>query len=255
MVFLYSVAALLALCFVWGLFWPRSQWKMLASWSRRDAVASEPGSIAYGFHRLLSGLGVLIFLVVGFVVFGQWVQARPEAAAPLTAMQTMWGTAPSPQIVDRVVRSEASPNPALTPASILGYQAVDNVNHTPYYLAFVDVYPGPGGSLEGLIGKAPGLGFAALDSAELVVNLRGKSQCIPRQAVIIEGDESVQIGIYFGLPLKKDGSSWRNDFCAGGSLMGPSLLLPIDLAQPLGDRELQNLDGTPIASIPVVTEH
>jgi len=243
--FLYFIATLLALGFVWGLFWPRSQWKVLASWARRNPNESEPGPVAYGVHRALSGLGVATFAAVGTFALGDYVASLPAPEPPITALQAMWGSAPEPQIVDRVIAPASAADPAFVPEAINGYQVFDNERNVPSYLAFLDVYKAPGNN-PGYLGATPGLGFSALDSAELVINLRVKAQCVPRQTVIFESETAVQIGVYSGLPGTIGGVVGDNAFCARGSLTGPSLLVPIDLAAPIGEREVQNLDGTPI---------
>jgi hypothetical protein len=250
--FLVFAAALLAVFFVWGLFWPRSQWHVLASWSRRNPDASEPGSTAYAFHRILSGLGVATFVTVGVVVGVNYLNALPAPEPPKTALQQMWGAAPAPVVVDRIVQSAGAADPSLVPEPLIGYQEVDNVSHTPRYLAYLDVYDPPG-SNEQVLGASPSSGFAALDSAELVVNLRVKPQCAPMQAVILESETVVQIGIFSGVGSPVGGPPADHSFCAGGSTVGPSLLIPINLASALGDREVQTLDGTALREVPVVS--
>lgn len=248
MPFLYFVAALLALCFVWGLFWPRSQWRTLASWSRRDPDATEPGPVAYGVQRGISGLGIVTFVVVGAFVVADYVRSLPEPEPKPSALQTMWGTAPVPQFVNRVVSPAAVADAALVAEDIVAYQVVDNVKHLPRYLAFLEFYDPPGDDAR-YIGQSPSTGFSALDSAELVLNLRPKAQCVPLEAVIIETETAVQIGVYSGVASPMGEGLPDDAFCAGGSLIGPSLLLPINLANPLGERVLQNLDGSPITVV------
>lgn len=243
--FLYFIATLLALGFVWGLFWPRSQWRVLASWTRRNPDESEPGPVAYGVHRALSGLGVATFAAVGTFMLADYLASVPAPEPPVTALQTMWGSAPEPQMVDRVIVPAPSADPAFVPEAIIGYQVFDNERNVPRYLALLDVYEAPGNN-PGYLGVTPGLGFSALDSAELVINLRVKAQCVPRQVVIVESETVVQIGVFSGLPGTIGGVAGDNAFCAGGSLTGPSLIVPIDLSAPIGEREVQNLDGTTI---------
>ena len=251
MAFLYFIAALLGLCFLWGLFWPRSQWRVLASWSRRDPDASEPSAVAFTMVRLLSGVGVAMFLGVGIVLVADFVRSLPEPEPAPTAMQKMWGPAPAPKVVDRIVEPSAAANPNLASQGIIGYQVVDNVEHTPRYLAFLEAYEPPGFEAQ-YIGRDPGTGFSALDSAELVLNLRVKKQCVPQQAVIIESETTVQIGVFSGLSGTVGTAEPGNAFCSGGSLLGPSLLLPVNLKSPIGEREVQNLDGTAIRAVPEI---
>jgi hypothetical protein len=249
--FLVFAAALLAAFFVWGLFSPRSQWQVLASWSRRNPDASEPGATAYAFHRILSGLGVTTFVTVGVVAGVSYLNSLPAPEPPKTALQQMWGSGPKPLVVDRVVRSADAPDASLAEERILGYQLVDNVNHVPRYLVFLDTYNPPGPD-DRLIGGQPSSGFAALDSAELVVNVRVKPQCAPLQAVVVETAEVVQVAIRSGIAAPVGGAAGGHDFCAGGSTVGPSLLIPIDLSEAVGEREVQLLDGTPLPQVKLV---
>lgn len=251
MSFLVFAAALFAVFFVWGLFWPRSQWRVLASWMRRDPNAAEPGATAYGTQRIISGVGVATFIAVGAVTGITYVQALPTPEPPLSALQQMWGNAPEPVVVDRVIRGKDAADPTLVAEDILGYQLVDNVNHRPRYLAYLKVYDPPGPD-DKLLGGDPSLGFAALDSAELVINVRVKAQCVPLEAVVIETETAVQIGIFSGIPEPVGSAHPGNEFCSGDSMMGPSLLIPINLGADVGERDLQNLDGSPLRRIPEI---
>ncbi|TQL47294.1 hypothetical protein FB562_0350 [Homoserinimonas aerilata] len=250
MTFVFFIAALLALLFVWGLFWPRSLWRVMASWSRRNPQASEPGPVSYGLQRVVSAIGLASFAAVGVFLAVDYVQSLPQPEPKPTALQAMWGSAPAPLIVDRVVNPSGETDPSFAAEPILAYQAVDSTAHTPRYLAFLSVYQPPGPPDRGYIGSTPGTGFAALDSAELVINLRPKTQCVPMQATVIETETAVQIGVVSGLPGQLGGATADNAFCAGGSIVGPSLLLPLNLSAPLGDRQVQMLDGTPILEVP-----
>ncbi|MCW4386448.1 hypothetical protein OH146_11760 [Salinibacterium sp. SYSU T00001] len=252
MSFVVFAVALLAVVFVWGLFWPRSQWQVLAAWLRRNPDASEPSATAYAFHRILSGLGVATFLTVGVALAITYINSLPAPEPPKTALQQMWGAAPRPVVVDRVVRSVGEADPSFAEQAILGYQLVDNVAHTPRYLVYLDNY-NPPGSDSPLIGAPPSEGFAALDSAELVVNVRVKAQCTPLQAVVVESEEAVQVAIYSAISSPVGAPAVANhEFCEGGSTVGPSLLIPLDLAQPVGEREVQLLDGTAVREVEVI---
>lgn len=251
MSFLVFAAALLGALFLWGLFWPRSQWHVLASWIRRNPDASEPGAIAYAFHRILCGLGVGTYATVAIVAGVNYVESLPAPEPPQTALQQMWGPAPRPIVVDRVITSAAAPDPRLGTLSLLGYQRVDNVAHTPRYLAFLESYQPPGDP-ETFIGKAPSARFSALDSAELVVNVRVKAQCAPVEAIVVETAEVVQVSVAAAVVAPVGTSPADPGFCAGGSTVGPSLLIPLNLAEPVGEREVQLLDGTPLREVEAI---
>lgn len=251
MSFLVFAAVLLAVFFLWGLFSPRSQWRVLASWLRRNPDASEPGATAYAFHRILSGLGVGTFLTIAVVAVVSFIDSLPAPEPPKTALQQMWGTAPTPVVVDRVVQSADAANASFSPQPILGYQPFDNVTHQPRYLVYLDTYDAPGASTT-LIGREPTGDFAALDSAEMVLNVRVKPQCAPVEAIVIETAEVVQVAISSAIAAPVGTDAVGHEFCAGGSTVGPSLLIPIDLAEPLGERAVQTLDGTAVSHIPVI---
>ncbi|PWB97225.1 hypothetical protein [Homoserinimonas hongtaonis] len=248
MSFLVFAAALFAVFFVWGLFWPRSQWRVLASWMRRDREAAEPGAAAYGAQRVISGIGVATFITVGTVTGITYVQALPTPEPPVTALQKMWGNAPEPVVVNRVIMGSDAADPSLVAEDILGYQIVDNVNHRPRYLAFLKEYDPPG-SDDNILGGDPSLGFAALDSAELVVNVRVKAQCAPMEAVVIETETTVQIGIFSAIPEAVGSAHPGNGYCSGDAMVGPSLLIPINLGADVGERDVQNLDGSSMTRI------
>lgn len=254
MSFLFFASAVLAVVFAWGLLWPRSQWKVLAAWLRRNPDASEPGSTAYAAQRVVSGIGVGVFGVVGVTLGIGYAESLPAPEPPKTALQQMWGTAPRPVVVDRIVGNHGDPLPGYMPEPIHGYQVVDNTLGTPRYLVFLPHYDPPGQD-EPLVGTSPGSGFAALDSSELVVNLRIKQQCTPIHAVVIETEEVVQVAVYTAVTSPVGGSTdgfdaaLSSELCGTGSTMGPSILVPIDLASPVGEREVQLLDSTPIREV------
>jgi hypothetical protein len=78
--------------------------------------------------------------------------------------------------------------------------------------------------------------------------------CIPRAAVVVESDTTVKIGLYYGLPDSADGSPVDNTKgCPINSPVTASLLIPIDLTAPVGDRTVESLDGTELPSVRVVT--
>jgi hypothetical protein len=240
------VIASVVLLFLWGLFSPRSQWKVLAAWSYRNPQADEPSSFAFGLHRVISGLGVIFFGAIGAAGIVQYISELPPARPPLTAVQQMWGNAPTPQIVNRVVGDQSVVPTGLVDAPVTGYQLVDNENHRPRYLHLLQRFE-PGDVLRsGIVGIQPAEDFPALDSAELVVNVRTWGECIPRSAVVIETDTAVQIGFYVGMPDRVDGLPVNHLACDRPAFVQNSLLVPINLTAPVEGRQVQALDGTPI---------
>jgi hypothetical protein len=242
-----SIAAL----FFWGLFWPRSQWAVLVSWSRRDQHSTEPSAAAFGVQRMISALGMLFFGAVGAINLTQYIEDQPAALPPPTAVQQMWGRSPDPQVVDRIVQPLTAPPEGLVVHKVLGYQVVDNETHTPRYLHTLRHYVLTSGFGDaGLIGVPPDPEFAALDSAEMVVNVQSSPDCIPRQAVVVESETAVQVAVYFGLPDRSDGSAPDHAACTRPSFVRSSLLLPLNLQEPLGERSVQSLDGAAVRQVP-----
>lgn len=67
------IAALLSglgILTLWGVISPRSEWRMLVGWSRRDAYLGEPGPAVVGLVRIVSvvALAALVFLVATSMV-------------------------------------------------------------------------------------------------------------------------------------------------------------------------------------------
>lgn len=250
---LWVVAATLGALLLWGLFAPRSNWRSLTGWSVSDTHGNEPGAAAYGVRRLVSGIGVLGLAGVLFVASSSFVASLPHPAPPLSAAHIMWGE-PDPQVVNRVVGSAAAAPADLPQMPILGYQAFQD-NGAPSYLTRLRTYSLLGNNdPAGYIGVVPDIGLASIDTASLVINVRGPILCIPRQAVIIETDTTVQIGIFYGVPDPADGSAVDQiASCPADAPLTASVLIPIALTNPVGDRKVQTLDGKAIDSVRIVT--
>lgn len=251
---LWVVAATLGAVLLWSLFAPRSSWRSLTGWSVSDPHGNEPGGTGYGLRRLVSGLGALGFAAVLVVIAGSSLAGTfPVPPSPPSAVRVMWGT-PDPQVVNRVVVPVAAAPADLQQIPIIGYQAFTN-SGAPSYLTRLKQYTLLGkASPAGYIGRVPDEGLAAIDTAALVVNVRGPLLCLPRQAVVIETDATVQIGIFYGLPDSADGS--LVDHLAGCPLDAPltaSVLIPIPLANSVGDRKVQTLDGKDIDRVGIVS--
>jgi hypothetical protein len=251
---LWVVAATLGVVLLWGLFAPKSSWRSLTGWSVSDPHGNEPGASSYGVRRLVSGIGALGLVGVLVVASSSFFANLPQAAPPLSAVHVMWGS-PDPQVVNRVVKPLLAAPADLVPEPILGYQAFKD-NGAPSYLTRLKPYSLLGKSeIPGYIGTVPDVGLAAIDTASLVINVRGPILCIPRQAVVIETDTTVQIGIFYGLPDALDGSAVDHIAgCPPDSTVTASLLIPIPLANPVGDRKVQTLDGKDIDSVRIVTD-
>lgn len=246
------VIASVVLVFLWGLFSPRSQWKVLAAWSYRKPQADEPSSLAFAVHRVISGIGVAFFGVVGATGIVQYISELPPPAPPLTALQQMWGVAPEPQIVNRVVSPREAVPTGLVEAQLNGYQVVDNAAHRPRYLHLLERFEPGDVDRIGMVGAEPADSFPALDSAELVVGVHTWGDCIPREAVVIETDTTVQVGFYVGMPDREDDIPVDHLSCDHPAFVQNSLLVPINLSAPVEERQVQNLEGEPIQVVPEI---
>ena len=254
------LATSLGIYLLWGLLAPRSQWRALAAWSVANPHAHEPGGSAYGWRRLLSGLGILGLVVVGvFAAAPGLLAALPQEEPVVAPVTTMWGS-PDPQLVNRVVYGSSAPPAGLVEFPVLGYQDLDELDELPPYLLDLTEYALLGdNSPSGYIGSAPAVGFSGIGPADLVVNVRGPVLCIPREAVVIETDTAVQIAIYYGLPdpaPSKDPAvpTPVPDHVKGCRLddsVTGSVLIPITLAAELGDRTVETLNGDAITKVDV----
>ncbi len=251
------IAVSLGIYFVWGLLAPRSQWRALSAWSVSDPYANEPGGASYGWRRLLSAVGILGLGAVGVIAATPGVLAAlPQETRIVSPVQEMWGS-PPPQLVDRSVVGSTTPPVGLVESPIIGYQDLDELDELPTYLVEMRHFTLLGDdSPAGYIGAYPGDGFSALGPADLVVNVRGSLLCIPRSAVVIETDTTVQVAIYYGLPNPPplaDGSpAPAPDHVAGcpanDSVTG-SVLIPITLVSELGDRTVETLTGDEVPKV------
>lgn len=244
----------LGVLFLWGLLSPRSQWRLLVSWSYRDPHANEPTGSAYGLYRVVAAFGVATMVVSGVMVYQARLSDLPAEPAPPTAVERMWGV-PDPLIVNRVVTPLGSVPEGLVDQPILGYQVVDGQHRQPAYLFSLPVFTLKAATTRnGLIGGDPTTGLVALDTSRLVVEVAGDPQCFPQEAVVIEGSKTVRIAVYYGQENPADGSNEENVADCNTKASGRSVtaLLPIRLESALGNRELQTLDGHPILLVPPV---
>lgn len=246
-----TIALTMGIVFLWGALAPRSQWRALSGWSVSDAHAHEPGGAAYGIRRLVSAVGV-VGLTSVLLVTTSSIMVSPRSMPPPTDIQVMWGS-PEPQLVDRVFHNLAQPPVGLVEVAVLGYQTIDEdapeyfLRLRPFSLLGSDRVPG-------YIGADPDEGFSAIGSADIVVHVRGPVLCIPRKAVVIETEKSVQIGIYYGLPDPVEGAPAPDNAigCPHDSPVTGSVLIPIGLAAPVGERDVVALDGTELHEVSLV---
>ncbi|MCY7324675.1 MAG: hypothetical protein LH605_00895 [Microbacteriaceae bacterium] len=253
--FLISVVGVLGLFFLWGLVSPRTQWHVLVGWTRTDPITTEPGSVAYATSRFVSLLGLLtVFAIgvswgVGAITFDQDEEVRPPTVA-----ERVWG-APRPYVVDRVFTPLPAPPEGLVEQQITGYQKVIGYEQSPSYLFAAGKIRAAGLATQpGFIGVEPLPGTVALDTADLLVHVRGDNRCIPQQVVAVPVDGGVQIGVFFGQLNPADGSNAENvGDCAPSPAASDTrgFLIPVDLVEPLGNRVVQSLAGEPITRVPL----
>lgn len=247
-----ALAVVLGVVCAWGVISPRGQWRVLWSWSVSDVHADEPGGVAYGMRQLFSGLGLLAILVVAGGSLSTSFASQPRAERPPSELVQMWGT-PAPLVIDRVISPAGAAPADLVEIPVLAYQgfAEDDV---PDYLARLNDFSLLGNfDPPGYVGSLAPIGNAAMDFADLVLHVRGPILCIPRSVVVIETEEAVQVGVFYGLPIARDGSTLDStEACSADATLTGSVLIPLQLIAPLGEREVQSLDGTALDEVPVL---
>lgn len=250
----FGIAAFsLGLVFLWGLVAPRGQWRALAGWSVADEHAHEPGGTTYGLRRLISAIGLISLLVVGGVTASTALARTPTDAPPETPLEAMWGPV-APSVINRMIVSAPSAPAGLVDTPVVAYQSFDDgipsyVVQLPDFALLGEATP------NGIVGDAPPVGNGALDFADLVLNVRGPILCIPRVVVFMETEQDVRVGVFYGLPPGDDGVE-RDSIagCPAESTVTGSVLIPLQLASPLGDRPVLALDGAPISEVPIIED-
>lgn len=245
-----TIATALAVLLVWGMFAPRSQWRVLRAWSVADPHDREPGRAVYGWIRLVSAIGVAGLAAVGVVGASTVMANRPQPPPPLSPLRVMWG-APAPQLLERVSSNLAEAPAGLVEVPILGYQRFDD--GIPAYVLDLREFtmlgdPDPAG----IAGSEPEEGTSAIGSSNVLVHVRGPVLCIPRAVVVVESETAVQVGVFYGAPDDPQGETV--DHVASCPLDDPvtgSLLIPVQLSGPVLDRVVTDLEGEPIAHVPV----
>ena len=246
---LLGAAGLLGAILVWGLVAPRSQWRVLVGWSTSDPDRAEPGDGVHGVTRLVSLIGLLALLAFAGVQIWTLVAGQPRAAAVPTPIEEMWGR-PVPGLVDRVVTGTPSPPADLAPGSITGFQEIER-GWAPDYLVDVPRWsllgePEPAG----IVGSYPGDDYNAYGLSDMLVATSGPLSCIPRVAAVAQSETEISIGVYWGLP----GAAEQDHLAGCGDMSGllQTVLIPIQLGSPVGDRSVVTFEGVPVAPVPVL---
>lgn len=253
---LLVVLVSLGVVFLWGLLAPRSQWRMLVSWSYRDPHANEPSGSAYTLYRVVAALGIATMVASGLLAYRSWADNQPPPPTPPTAVERMWGT-PDPVVLNRVIRSAQAVPTDLVKQPILGYQVVSGQTRQPPYLFGLDVFHlGAATTENGYIGTDPPAGLVALDTAGIVVWVAGDPLCFPHAAIVREEKDAVRVGIFYGRADLPDGSNAERltDCNTRASARNVPVLIPLPLETPLRDRAVLTLGGDAIRSIPLITD-
>jgi hypothetical protein len=246
-----ALAVTLGIVFLWGLFAPRSQWRTLSAWTVSHPDANEPGGAAYAWRRFICGVGIVALLAVAGAPWLASMVNQPRPGVTPTAIEQMWGS-PAPHFVDRIIDGLTAAPIGLVDAPILGVQDFDD--GLPLYVRLLPSFSILGDAdLPGYVGAQASPGFSAEGSASLVVNVRGPLLCIPRQVVVIESETAVQIGVYYGLPDQPSGVTPDHVAgCPAAGVVTSSVLVPVSLTTPLGDRVVQDLLGAPVPVVDLI---
>lgn len=253
--FLLIVAATLLALLVCALLAPRLLWRTVIGWSYRDAYRNEPSAAVFGLYRLVALIGIVAVVATGIAVI-QPTTGGATAGKPHTAVQRMWG-APSPVVVNRVIIPLDEAPVGLVDQPLLGYQAVDGIRRQPSYLfALPEFRQKDAVEANGLVGVPPAPGLVALDTADLVVQVNGDRRCFPQRVVVHEEGDVVTVGVFYGQANPSDGSNIvhvRDCDPTPAERAGTSVLVPLQLSDALGSREVHQLDGAPVRRVQVAT--
>lgn len=250
--YLLLVLALAVLMLLWSLISPRSQWRILKSWTYRNPEANEPSDAAYGLTRI----GALVGLLVLFGGFWYLWQSENERRA---AMEE-W-----------IAKSEANPFTTVWPAEPSEVFVVDDIEQ-------LDSAIGSGSKSEDAAGESTvEIGaYAVLDGdsaylrslpprelhkippeADLLVSVESPS-VVPTRVRVVENSVSVMVTLLDDCASSKrseeSSSSPEADKCDGDAAVRSQslVLVPIDLEQPLGKRTL--MDDSQDVLVPVVVD-
>jgi hypothetical protein len=209
--------------------------------------------VSVAVHRLVAILATVGLVLAGGVLWVQYTKSLPKPPAPISAVQQMWG-APDPIVLNRVLEGSTDQPSGLVQQPLLRYQELNGALRSPAYLFDLKAWKLTAPQRDGgIVGTVPSPGLSALDSASIVVQVRGDLDCIPRGLYVLEQTTTITIAVYYGRP---GASSSTVTDCrpvppADSSL---SVLLPIDLRDPVGKRTVQNLDGSTVPISPDLSD-
>ncbi|WP_231600900.1 fumarate hydratase [Salinibacterium sp. SWN248] len=237
----------LGVAVVWAILAPRNQWRSLFSWSVANAHSSEPGGAAYASRQLIAGIALGLALLVVIVALISSSSREPQGPSHVSDLEQTWGS-PAPLFVYRTFQPATSPDPALVEVPIENYLPVNDDEAAPLYLLDLEPFSRLGTTnIPGYIGSEPDETDSTIGRADVLIHVRGPLLCVPRRVVVVEGPESVQIAVQYGLPTPSDGSKPDNaEACPLGEDLTGSVLIPITLNDVIGERSVEGLDGTPL---------
>lgn len=225
------------------------------SWTYRDSFRGEPSRSGYLLFRLVSAIGVISLTLGSVGAYQVWQRRQPVPPAPPTLVELMWGK-PNPVVLNKVVHGVTQIPTGLVDQPILGYQVVDGQTRQPSYLFGLKHFKLKSATkLNGLVGTGPSAGLVALDTADLVLKVSGDPKCFAQVVVVREDAEKVEVGVYYGQANPSDGSN--KDQVANCSTISArenrSTLIPIDLSDEVGKRQVVGLDGRGIFEVKDLT--
>lgn len=249
------VAAALTAFLSWTLISPRGQWRALIGWSVGDIHRDEPSGTAYALRRLGAALSLLgILAVAAFAaapVIRDQIPSEPDTAE--SPIELMWGPV-QPVVVNRIVVPVSAGSPGLVEMPVLGYQSF--ADGTPTYVTRLSDFRLLGrDNPPGLVGDLPPIGNGALDFADIVINVRGPLLCVPREVVVAEFELDIRIAVYYGLPRNPDGTEGDSvAACSADAPVTTSVLIPLQLSAPLGDRAILDFAGDQIPEVGIIED-
>ncbi|QYH36823.1 fumarate hydratase [Salinibacterium sp. M195] len=246
----WFVAVPLGVAALWAIFAPRNQWRSLFSWSVSNAHNSEPGGAAYAYRQIIAAVALSIALLA-VVLTMVWTSAREPVEAPVAnSVEQIWGS-PQPLLVYRSFQPAGAADANLVDVPIEGYLPVNDDERAPLYLLDLEPFSRLGTTnIPGYIGSAPAETDSTITRADVVVKVRGPLLCIPRRVVAVETPERVQLSVLYGMPTPSDGSAPDNVVgCPVGEDLTASVLIPIRLNDPIGERTVETLDGAPLTLV------
>lgn len=246
----WFLAVPLGVAALWALFAPRNQWRSLFSWSVADTHSSEPGGAAFAYRQLIAAIALGVALLA--IVLTVLASAAKEPVEPPRAndIEQTWGT-PEPLLVYRTFQTSVSADATLVDVPIDSYLPVNDEERAPLYLLDLEPFSRLGTTnIPGYIGSTPSETDSTISQADVVVKVRGPLLCVPRRVVAIETPERVQLAVLYGLPTPDDGSVPDNaEGCKLGEDITGSVLIPIKLNDPIGERTVEALDGAPLTLV------